>query len=205
MRITLFSLLLLTTTPLFGANVGVQSPPIIAATLVLPQASCANGVVNVAYVSTEAENPKFQWSVGNGVIVEGQGTASIKFTLNAPGVAGVAVSVESGGVGTAMHALMPVYGGPSVTMQPQSVSVAPGASVTLTIAASNDAVDYEWFEGVSGDTSKRVARGVAAFKTPALTKSTTYWVRVSGQCGSVESQTAMITVIGVGKRRPTGR
>ena len=92
-----------------------------------------------------------------------------------------------------------VFDPPTILRQPQSISVAPGTSITLTVASSDDMAVYDWFEGRAGDPSKIVSAGAIALKTPALTKSTSYWVRVTGRCGGVESQTATVTLLG--KRR----
>ena len=43
----------------------------------------------------------------------------------------------------------------------------------------------------------------ATFVTPALTHLTHYWVRVTGSCGEVDSQTAQVVIVG-GKRRAAG-
>ena len=58
-------------------------------------------------------------------------------------------------------------------------------------------------EGEPGDTSKVVAADTVLFKTPAMTKTTSYWVRVSGTRGSVASKAAVVTVLG--RRRGVGR
>ena len=202
MRNACFSLLLLVAGSAFGRNVGVQSPPLFVPSLSLPQVACANGI-NHAQVATEAANPKYHWTVNGGTIVKGQGTAAIDFTLDSSGTAAIAVSIEANGVLAAISAIIPVYDAPFMVRQPQSALVMRGTSVTLTAEGSIDVVDYGWFEGVSGDTSKRVAVGVAAFKTPPLSHTTAYWVRVTGQCGTASSDTAVLTV--GGKRRVAGR
>jgi hypothetical protein len=98
-------------------------------------------------------------------------------------------------------ATMVIVAAPVIVLQPKSVSIPSGASATLTIAA-DDAVSYDWYEGLVNDTTKFVGGG-PMLKTPSLTKPTSYWVRVSNRCGAVASQPVVVTV--AGKRRAAGR
>jgi len=86
--------------------------------------------------------------------------------------------------------------GPSITTQPKSQAVAPGAAVTLTVAASGTSpLSYRWYQGVSGNTTSPVPGATASvFTTGALAGSTSFWVRVSNGCGTTDSTTASITV-----------
>ena len=90
---------------------------------------------------------------------------------------------------------------PEIVLQPKSVSVVPGGSARLTVGATDDAESFEWFEGPVGEMSKLAGRGLT-LETPPLTKSTSYWVRVSNRCGQVFSKAARVTV--GGRRRPVG-
>lgn len=82
---------------------------------------------------------------------------------------------------------------PSITTQPQSQTIASGQTATLAVAASGTSPSYQWYKGSSGDTSYPVGTS-ASYTTPALTTTTNYWVRVYNSCGSINSNTATITV-----------
>lgn len=90
----------------------------------------------------------------------------------------------------------PTNGAPTITTQPQSQSIAPGQTATLTVGASGTApLSYQWFAGTSGNTASLVASATASnYTTPALTTTTAYWVRVSNPAGAVNSATATLTV-----------
>jgi hypothetical protein len=106
------------------------------------------------------------------------------------------------------HAVQAVYPGnvcapggpptctpPSITSQPQSTNVVAGGTTTLAVAATGTApLSYQWFIGSSGNTANPIAgaTGPSVQVTPAST--TTYWVRVSNSCGSVNSASATVTV-----------
>ena len=84
---------------------------------------------------------------------------------------------------------------PTIGTQPQDTTIATGATATLTVAATGTGpLSYQWYEGVAGDTSNAVGTSAASFTTPALTTTTSYWVRVTGPAGVVDSRTATVTV-----------
>ncbi len=85
--------------------------------------------------------------------------------------------------------------GPSITTQPSSQVVASGTAATLSVTASGSTpVDYQWYQGVSGDTSTPVGGNSSTYTTPGLTTATMYWVRVTNSCGQADSNTALITI-----------
>lgn len=85
---------------------------------------------------------------------------------------------------------------PSITVQPQAQTIASGGSATFTVGASgSQPFTYEWYQGLTGDTSRLVGSG-GTFTTPALTQTTQYWVRVRNSCGFADSSAATATVPG---------
>ena len=84
---------------------------------------------------------------------------------------------------------------PSISSQPASTTIQAGQSTTLAVTATGTApLSYQWYEGESGDTSKPVGTSAGSYTTPALTVTTRYWVRVSNQAGSANSNTATVAV-----------
>ncbi|HEX8619626.1 MAG TPA: hypothetical protein VF911_18745, partial [Thermoanaerobaculia bacterium] len=82
---------------------------------------------------------------------------------------------------------------PSIATQPLSQTIARGTAATLSVTASGvGPFTYEWYQGTAGDTTRRVG-SAQSFRTPLLTTSTYYWVRVRNACGYVNSRTALIT------------
>ncbi len=100
--------------------------------------------------------------------------------------------------GRGEHALILEYPiPPSITTQPAAKSITSGQSTTLTVAAIGTApLAYQWYTGLSGDTANPIAGATnASFTTPALTATTSYWVRASnGAVPDADSQTATVTV-----------
>jgi predicted extracellular nuclease len=92
---------------------------------------------------------------------------------------------------------------PAITTQPQDATIATGSAATLTVTATGTGpLTYQWYAGSAGDTSTPVGTGTS-FTTPALAATSTYWVRVSGPGGTVDSRTATVTVSAAPNTPPT--
>jgi len=84
---------------------------------------------------------------------------------------------------------------PSITTNPQGQTIQSGQTAALSVSASGTApLSYQWYLGSSGDTLTPVGTNSSSYTTPALTQTTSYWVRVTNSCGSANSNTATITV-----------
>ncbi|NWF81588.1 MAG: ExeM/NucH family extracellular endonuclease [Chloroflexi bacterium] len=87
---------------------------------------------------------------------------------------------------------------PSITTQPQSRTIAAGQTASLSVVATGSApLSYQWYTGDSGDPVSPIDGATASsYTTPALAAgSYRYWVRVSNNAGSADSQTATLTVM----------
>lgn len=85
-----------------------------------------------------------------------------------------------------------------ITTHPSSATINSGQTRILNVAAAGSApLTYQWFRGNSGATGNPVGNNSASFTTPALTSTTSYWVRVSNAANPSgdNSNTATITVI----------
>ena len=95
----------------------------------------------------------YQWSK-DGNSLAGQTSATLIIAAVAAGDAGdyVVTVSNAGGVAVSMSARLTVgaSGAPSITIQPQDQSVAPGGNVTFSVTAQGDAtLNYQWkFNGV---------------------------------------------------------
>jgi hypothetical protein len=88
---------------------------------------------------------------------------------------------------------------PSINIQPQSQTIQSGGTATLSVAAMHaTSLNYQWYQGTSGDTSNLITGATSSnYTTLALTQTTSYWVRVYNSCGSyTDSDTAIITIEG---------
>jgi hypothetical protein len=84
---------------------------------------------------------------------------------------------------------------PAITTPPASQTIASGATASLSVVASGTApLNYQWYQGTSGTTTTPVGTNSSSFTTPALATTTSYWVEATNSAGSVNSNTATITV-----------
>ncbi len=85
---------------------------------------------------------------------------------------------------------------PAITAGPQSQTIPAGQTATLTVSATGtEPLSYQWYQGVSGNTSTPVGTSSRTYTTPALSATTSYWVRVSNSAGHADSVTATITTV----------
>jgi hypothetical protein len=86
----------------------------------------------------------------------------------------------------------------AITTQPTSTSINGGESATLSVVATGDApLTYEWFQGISGDTSTPVGTNQNSFTTPPLAAATSYWVKVTNALNTAGalSDTATVSIL----------
>lgn len=86
---------------------------------------------------------------------------------------------------------------PAIATQPSGTTIASGSATTLTVSATGfPAPTYQWYRGNRGDDSNPVSGATSAsFTTPALAATTNYWVRVTNPGGSLDSETATVTIV----------
>jgi hypothetical protein len=100
-------------------------------------------------------------------------------------------------------ALSSVYGNapactpPSIAFPPAGSSMTSGSSAQLSVTASGTApFSYQWFTGLSGDISTPVNGGATSTIAVSPATTTSYWVRVTGQCApATNSSAAIVTVM----------
>ena len=83
---------------------------------------------------------------------------------------------------------------PSIITQPQGSSILTGQQATLSVAAGGTGpLSYQWYIGSPPDTSTPIATGASINVSPSST--TSYWVRVTGQCAPpADSRPAVVQV-----------
>ena len=100
----------------------------------------------------------------------------------------------SGGTSGTTVTVRPTCVPPTIGSQPQSAAITAGQSATLTVGAGGSDLNYQWYEGAASDQTHPIPGGNGASLTVSPTETTSYWVRISNGCGSVDSRTASVTV-----------
>ena len=139
----------------------------------------------------------YQWYQGDvGTTTTPVGTNSASFTtpvLSTTTTYWVRVSNSAGSVDST---LTTITCSPTITTQPATQTIISGSTATLTATASGSSpLTYQWYQGAVGTTTTPVGTNSASFTTPALSATTTYWVRVSNSAGSVNSTLATVEAL----------
>jgi hypothetical protein len=94
---------------------------------------------------------------------------------------------------------------PSISTQPQSQTINSGQQANLSVvAAGTPPFTYLWYTGTppSGPVAPGPNNNAATYN-PSPTTTTTYWVRVSNGCGTIDSAVATVTVNSTGCTPPS--
>ena len=87
---------------------------------------------------------------------------------------------------------------PTITTSPSSTTINSGSNATLSVTASGTGpLSYQWYQGASGNSTSSITNATSAsYTTPALTATTSYWVKVTNAANptGVNSATATVTV-----------
>jgi hypothetical protein len=142
--------------------------------------------------------PTYQWKKGATNIT---GATNASYTIAAAAstdaasytvvVTNTAGSVTSSAATLTVNAALTA---PTITTQPTSQTVAPGATVTFTVAATGNPVPtYQWKKGATNVTGATSASFTISNVAP--TDAASYTVVVTNSQGTVTSSTAVLTVI----------
>jgi Ig-like domain-containing protein/carboxypeptidase family protein/CARDB protein len=107
-----------------------------------------------------------------------------------------AESNENNNVSPYSVSVNPSCTAPSITSQPTDQTINSGQQAGLVVQATGTSpLSYQWYRGSSGNTANPISGATSAsFTTPQLTTTTTYWVRISNSCGTVNSRTVTVNV-----------
>jgi hypothetical protein len=130
----------------------------------------------------------YQWYAGTTAI---GGATESSVTVSPATTTSYFVRVTNGcGTSDSATATVTVCTPAAITAGPQSQTITSGTSTTLSVAASGTPpLSYQWFAGTTAMTG---ATGSSVTVSPTTT--TTYFVRVTNGCGTVDSATATVTV-----------
>jgi hypothetical protein len=147
-----------------------------------PTAFCPGGSVTL----TAPAGYTYLWSTG---------ATSSSIVVTTGGNYSVTVTNASGCSSTSTATVVTVNAATSISQHPQSITIPKNTATLLSVTASGTGtLTYQWYRGTSGNTSQPIAGATnSTYNTGTLSKGTyTYWVRVTGTCGVVNSTTATV-------------
>ena len=85
---------------------------------------------------------------------------------------------------------------PIISNQPENITVSSVQEAILKVGASGNGITYQWYKGESGITSSPVpGANNQSLKVGPLKADSQYWVQISNDSGSINSQTANVKVV----------
>jgi hypothetical protein len=176
---------------LTGTGIG---PPVI--TTVNPNFGTPSGGRTVTITGTDLQGATVTFGGSSAGIVSTSATTAVVTTpAHALGAVNVAATTGNG-TGTATNAYTySACAGPSISAQPPSGSIRVGNSVNLSVSATGTSPTFQWFTGATGNTASPIVGATASSVIVNPGATTSFWVRVSDQCGDADSSTATITVV----------
>jgi hypothetical protein len=189
---------------LYLLNLNSSPPP--AVSLVSPSSGNVAGGTSVTIAGVDFRSGatvKFGGAAATNVVFQDSTAITAMTPAHAAGSVDVVVINPDGQTGTKAAGFTYLATPPMITSHPSSQSIPSGQTAMMTVGATGDApLTYQWYVGQSGDTSSPIPGATSnSYTTPALTTTTSYWVRVSNAGGTADSGTAMITVTGSPTRR----
>jgi len=151
-------------------------------------------------VTATGTSPTYQWFIGTAPSTSSpapNGTGN-QLTVS-PGtttsywvrVSGCTTSVNSRTATVTVNCASPSV--PTPIASPSTISS--GQSSTLTASPTGSGpFTYQWYVGPSGDTSNLITGATNSSTSVSPTVTTSYWVRVTGQCGTFNSPATTVTV-----------
>jgi hypothetical protein len=177
----------------------VSGPPPAAPAIAVQPASqtvTLGSAVTLGVAATGSPVPTFQWRK-DGTAIVGATASTLSFASVRTTDAGsyTVVVTNSGGSVTSNVATLTisvVADAPTITAQPQSQFVAPGAPVSFTVAASGGGLTYQWKKDgspIGGATLPTLALAGAGDGSVGF-----YSVTVANAAGTVDSAVATLTL-----------
>jgi len=180
----------------------INIPICVPAITAQPANASINQGANATLTVAATANPTitYQWYTGTSGNTASpvSGGTSASLTISPATTTSYWVKVTSGSGGqcaiNSNTATVTVCNTPSITQNPTSPIISRGQSATIGVTATGTSLSYQWYIGASGNTGSPVSGGTGTSLTVSPTATTSYWVRVSNSCGSVNSNTATVTV-----------
>jgi len=162
--------------------------------------TASNGSATLSVAPTNLHYQWYQVVNGAGVALSGSTSATLSVTGVTQNTSYYVVVYNSCGQAISSTATVSVPSCPSITAITQSQTIASGQSLTLNVTANGDpTLHYQWYRGISGDTSTPVGFDSSSYSTGALFATTRYWVQVTNGCTSSTSSGTIVLTVALAK------
>jgi DNA/RNA endonuclease G (NUC1)/fibronectin type 3 domain-containing protein len=125
-----------------SADVAINAVPV--ATITAASATCALSAGNSASVADAGAGATYTWSITNGTITGGTGTASINFTAGSTGTVHLAVTVSNNGCSADGSADVAINAVPVATITAASATCSLSSGNSASVADAGAGATYTW-------------------------------------------------------------
>ena len=140
----------------------------------------------------------YQWYIGNSgtttTPVSGATGSSVTVSPSATTNYWVRVTSSCSRTVDSATATVTICAPPVITYASPTQSIVRGGNAYPFVNATGSNLTYQWYVGTSGNTSAPISGATASTVTLTPQNTTSYWVRVSGTCGAVNSVTILVNV-----------
>jgi hypothetical protein len=165
-------------------------------------ASIASGAQTTLNVTATGTSATYQWYVGNppntGTMATNGTNSSLTVSPTTTTTYWVRVTacgghLDSNGATVTVTACVPPSA-PAPNASPSTIASGQSSTITETPTGTGP-FTYQWFTGTSGNTASPIGGATNSSVTVSPTTTTSYWVRVTGQCAPpADSPVATVTV-----------
>ena len=172
-------------------------PPLDTPSITASSPVGCNTTGNQASVTSPVAGVTYSWGIsGTGASINPPATGSA-ITYNAGTASSVILSVTASSSGSCSYVTANrtvTVTTASISQHPASTTISAGTSTQLSVIASGPNLHYQWYQGTPPGGTLLAGQTNSTFTTPALTQTTTYWVHITSDCGSLDSNPATVTV-----------
>ncbi|HKS22145.1 MAG TPA: M57 family metalloprotease [Thermoanaerobaculia bacterium] len=183
-----------------AATVTVNGCPGVAITSLTSSASAVlEGASVTLTVAAAGGNVGYQWFNGTSALAGQTGTtlvvrpaATTSYWVRVTNTCGATLDSD-----VVVIAVTPCDA-PEILVQPVGGNVLSGTTgVLAAIESGSPTLRYQWYEGPRSDTSRPLSNASLASMTTLtlLSGATSYWLRITNDCGSVDSDAVTMTVV----------
>ena len=152
-------------------------------TCALPISATGTATINYTWYASTTGSNFTQIGTGSAISVQPQVTTYYY----------VAASNSCGSATSSYITLTVTQCAPTITTQPASQTINSTQSVTLSVVATSDQLHYQWYVSTGGAYSP-INGATASTLTYSPSATSYFYVYVSNDCGSLNSNTATVTV-----------
>jgi len=161
--------------------------------------SGATATLSVAASGSPA--PTYQWYAGASGVTTNPVSGATSASFTTPTLTTTTTywvrATNASGTADSNAATVTVNQPVAISVQPVSTAINSGSTATLSVTATGTApLTYQWYQGISGVTTTPVGTNSSSFTTPALSTTTSYWVKVTNvaNASGANSTTTVVSI-----------